>query len=637
MYQTLQNEVGVLMQRTAAGQSSPFIRGLTGQQILVLIDGIRMNNSTYRIGPNQYFNLVDPGQVDRIEIIRGAGSVMYGSDAIGGVINIVTRGADRNNAFYRRGQAIEYFSTADAGSYTRFNGEGWNGNTGVFAGASYLNVHDLDIGGEGRQPATNYDQYAGDVRIDRVVADNLLMTVALQHFEQRSVPRSDNFAPFVFTPTTVTPATAPTPRDRYFDPQQRDLAYIRFQGTDVGGFIDAFSVTGSYSRNKEGFYDGTIVGGNAGRVDTSEFDVNTGAFTMVFATDLGYAGRLTYGAEYYHDDVDAYRYRTNPNGTIVNPLPPGPQFPNDSYYERAGAFVGWDVPLTSRLSLLTGVRYENANTAGTINADSTNQLTQPTTPFDLAFDNWASSAGIVYELTPNVNLCVNFTEAFRAPNLDDLTSDNVVQQGGTDIPSLNVESEHAYIYDLGVKVDAPRFRGQAFVFWNDLRDAIVRERQGPTATNNTFIRVNNDCYIYGTEIAGEYLLANNWSAYGNFFYTFGEDLVALEPYSRIPPAQSTLGVRYRDWEHRGWIDFYTWIVDNQDRYADSNLTDARFPAFNTPGYTTYNVRLGCALGERNQHLLSLNLENITDKQYRSLGSGVEGTGFNAIFGWQYTR
>ena len=95
MFQALQNEVGVLIQSTAAGQASPFVRGLTGQQVLILIDGIRLNNSITRRGPNQYFNTIDPGMVDHIEVERGQGSVLWGSDAIGGVINVVTRGADR--------------------------------------------------------------------------------------------------------------------------------------------------------------------------------------------------------------------------------------------------------------------------------------------------------------------------------------------------------------------------------------------------------------------------------------------------------------------------------------------------------------------------------------------------------------
>jgi outer membrane cobalamin receptor len=81
---------GVFLQKTNHGGGSPFVRGFTGNQNLILIDGIRLNNAIFRYGPNQYLTLVDPQSVQKIEVIKGTGSVQYGSDALGGVINIIT-------------------------------------------------------------------------------------------------------------------------------------------------------------------------------------------------------------------------------------------------------------------------------------------------------------------------------------------------------------------------------------------------------------------------------------------------------------------------------------------------------------------------------------------------------------------
>lgn len=89
--EALMNQTGVWVQKTNHGGGSPIIRGLVGNQVLVLIDGIRLNNSTYRYGPNQYMNTIDPGLVDRIEAIRGSGSVLYGSDALGGVVQVISK------------------------------------------------------------------------------------------------------------------------------------------------------------------------------------------------------------------------------------------------------------------------------------------------------------------------------------------------------------------------------------------------------------------------------------------------------------------------------------------------------------------------------------------------------------------
>ncbi len=82
---------GVFVQKTNHGGGSPFVRGLTGNQTLIMVDGIRMNNSTFRYGPNQYLNTIDAFTINRIEVAKGTGSVQYGTDAIGGVIQVITK------------------------------------------------------------------------------------------------------------------------------------------------------------------------------------------------------------------------------------------------------------------------------------------------------------------------------------------------------------------------------------------------------------------------------------------------------------------------------------------------------------------------------------------------------------------
>jgi len=636
MARLLQNEVGVLVQHTARGQASPFVRGLTGQEVLILIDGVRLNNSIFRFGPNQYFNLIDPGQVERVEIVRGPQSVLWGSDAIGGVINVVTRSADPLAGNYASGGFTEYFSTADLASYTRAGGEAWYGNWGVFGGASYLNVHDLDRGGGlGRQPFTNYDQYAGDVKFNSLLGEDHLLTVALQHFEQQDVPRSDRFLPFVLGPP------ASTPRPTFFDPQQRDLAYVRLQGLGYNALFDAYTTTVLYGRNKEGSREIR----SATRTDLGEFDVDTIGYNLTLARDLGDLGRFTYGGDFYYDDVGASRFRFNPaTGSLVQDNPP---IPDDARYHRAGGFINWDVWLTERWSTMVGARYEMAQAHGTINAVSGTPVT-----FDRSYQDWIASVGMGYLLTAELQLVGNISEGFRAPNLDDLTTDNTVQQASRDIPSLHVQPEHSRTYEVGLKLDTPRFRGQVFQFWNDLQDKIQRQAVdaagnpvpdviGPNGTrvpgSSNFIRINSDAYIYGTEMYGEYLLPEGWSLYGNFWYTFGQDVGRGQPLSRMPPAQGIMGLRWRETNGSRWFDVYTWLVHRQDRYAPENNIDSRFPLGGTPGYATLNMRMGTRLGRGGNHRLSMTLENMTDKLYRVLGSGIDGPGFNAILGWSWIR
>ncbi len=613
MFHALQNEVGVLMQSTAAGQASPFVRGLTGQQVLILVDGIRLNNSITRRGPNQYFNTIDPGMVDHIEVVRGQGSVLWGSDAIGGVINVVTRGADTHygavHGDYSSGEFTQYYNTSNSSPYGRMNVEGWVGNTGVFAGGSFANVRDLDTGWDfGRQPGTNYQQWAGDIKFNHLLDDGQMLTVSLQHFQQDDVPRSDRFPGF---PGDLNNSNS-FGGARFFDPQQRDLAYIRYQALDPIDAIDALTVTASYHRQREVQKRG---------VPTTRFqetDVETLGVSAVAVKDLDGLGKWTSGFDWYYDDIDS------PFGGTAS----GPIVPDDAWYQRIGAFLNWDVALTDRLDAVAGVRYENINTAGTPVVAAAPVFINPN------YHDWVSQVGLVYELNHCLHLVGSISEGFRAPNLDDLMANNPnVLQAGQSVPSLDLVPERSINYELGIKTNYRRLRSQAFVFWTDIENNIVSIITAP----NTFASANQDSFVQGLEMDGEYLLEDGWSFYGNFWHTYGVNRVTDSPLSRVPPTQGILGLRWRERDLRSYFEVYTWMVRRQDRLEQvRDVTDERIPAGGTPGYATLNFRMGRTFGCCDQHHLSLSLENITDKNYLVHGSGVFGTGATARFGYRWT-
>ena len=614
MFHALQNEVGVLLQSTAAGQASPFMRGLTGQQILILVDGIRLNNSIFRRGPNQYFNTIDPGMVDHIEVLRGQGSVLWGSDAIGGTINIVTRGPDIRRGIGSGGffgtEFTQYYNTSNSSPYSRLNVEGWLGPAGVFAGGSFLNVRDLDtgFGNFPRQPGTNYQQYAGDIKFNYLLADNQMLTVSLQHFEQEDLPRSDRFPGY---PGDLNNSNTPA-KARFFDPQQRDLAYIRYQALEPLAALDALTFTASYHRQREVQTRG---------IPTTRFqetDVETVGLNIVGAKDLGRFGKWTTGVDWYYDDVDS------PFGGTAS----GPIVPDDAWYRRAGWFLNWDVALTERLAAVAGVRYESIETAGTPVVQNTPVYINP------SYDDWIGQIGLVYELNPGLHLVGSISEGFRAPNLDDLMANNpnVLQQGQS-LPSLGLVPENSINYEVGIKTDYERLRTQTFVYWIDLQDNMVSIAAAP----DTFKTANQDSFIQGVEFDGELLLRDGWAMYGNFWYTYGINLVTDSPLSRVPPTQGILGLRWRDPELRSYFAVYTWLVRRQDRLEQvRDITDERIPPGGTPGYATLNMRVGHTFGRCDQHRVSLSLENITDQPYLVHGSGVYGTGFTARFGYAWT-
>lgn len=614
MFHALQNEVGVLLQSTAAGQASPFIRGLTGQQVLILVDGIRLNNSVFRRGPNQYFNTIDPGMVDHIEVLRGQGSVLWGSDAIGGTINVVTRGADASRGMccgdYFTREFTQYYNTSNSSPYSRLNVEGWIGPAGVAAGGSFMNVCNLDTGFDDftRQPGTDYQQYAGDIKFNYLLDESRMLTFSFQHFEQEDLPRSDTYPGFPLDRGSLNTYS----NARFFDPQQRDLTYLRYQALDpLSGSLDALTFTASYHRQRESLTRG---------IPTTRFqetDVETVGLQAVASKDLETFGKWTTGIDWYYDDVDS------PFGGAAS----GPVIPDDAWYRRAGWFLNWDVALTERLEATAGVRYETIETAGTPVVAKVPVFINPT------YDDLLGQAGLVYELTPCWHLVGSISEGFRAPNLDDLmaSNPNVLQQGQS-LPSLGLTPEHSINYEVGLKTDLKRLRAQTFVYWIDLQDNMV----SITAAPNTFETANQDSLIQGIEFDGEFLLDRGWALYGNFWYTFGKNLVTQAPLSRVPPMQGILGLRFRDPGLRSYFAIYTWMSDQQDRLdLVRDVTDERIPLGGTPGFATLNMRCGRSFGSADQHRLSLSLENITDQPYQVHGSGVLGTGFTARLGYAW--
>ncbi|HOB99919.1 MAG TPA: TonB-dependent receptor plug domain-containing protein, partial [Verrucomicrobiota bacterium] len=173
--EALREQPSVMLQKTGHGQSSPYLRGFTGFRTLMLIDGIRLNNSTYRDGPNQYWSTIDVYSLDRLEVVRGPSSVLYGSDAVGGTVNAITRGRrDDGSGFDWNGGALYRFSSAEDShtAHPEVSAQ-YNEKLGVHVGGSYKSFGDLrGGGGVGRQPKTGYDEYDFDAKAEYFLAPN---------------------------------------------------------------------------------------------------------------------------------------------------------------------------------------------------------------------------------------------------------------------------------------------------------------------------------------------------------------------------------------------------------------------------------------------------------------------------------
>jgi outer membrane cobalamin receptor len=192
----LRGEAGVFVQQTTPGQAAPIIRGLIGSSILMLVDGMRLNTAFFRSAPNQYFALVDPYNVDRLEVVRGAGSTLYGSDAMGGVLNVITPiPRFTTDQWQLHGRALEQFVSADTYWVSRLSLQGGRIGVAMSGGFTYQDHNDLRGGGDtGVQRSSGYDVYAGNGTLS-LERSNQDLLFSFQYLQQPKTRGSTSWCP----------------------------------------------------------------------------------------------------------------------------------------------------------------------------------------------------------------------------------------------------------------------------------------------------------------------------------------------------------------------------------------------------------------------------------------------------------
>ncbi len=624
----LLREPGVLLQKTGPGQSSPFIRGFTGFRTLLMIDGIRLNNSVFREGPNQYLSTVDAYSIDHVELLRGPSSSLWGSDAIGGAVNAITAKSEVLDDW--AGRWVMRWSSAERALFNRVEFE--TGQTGVYAlkgGISDKDYGDIRAGdGTGNQPGTSFDEQDFDARLDLPQGDGAQLTFVAQRVRQDNVPR---------THTTIDAipfeGTAPgTELFRDLD-QQRDLVYGRLTWDHDGGLYDEGRVTLSWQRQQE-LQQRLRTGG---KYDESGFDVATTGLQIEFESDTG-GGLLTWGVEGYHDSVDSFR-NDSTNGTLTLANIQGP-VGDDASYDTLGLFVQdelvsgpWETTLGLRWSRASAraERVDNPNVPG---AD-------PATPGNiLAVDeHWQALTGstrVLRRLGEGLNVFAGLAQGFRAPNLSDLTSE--LTDSGIESPTPDLDPEHYLQFEVGAKLERDAWNGELVLFHTWVRDMIVRSPTGQFLGGLPVLVKSNvgDGRLYGVEARAAWEASREVTAFASA--TWNDGLVdqfdpagneVSEPFDRTLPLTLVLGATWRPADCAWWWQADTLIAAKADKLSLKDQTDLqRIPPGGTPSYGVLGLRAGRALSPTTT--LTVALENLLDENYRIHGSGVNEPGRSLV-------
>ena len=649
----LRYEPGVFVQKTAHAQGSAFVRGLTGQQTLLMFDGIRLNNSTYRQGPNQYFFTLDAQTIDSIVVRRGGASTRYGSDAIGGVIAAQPLRAPAVTAGQRRIAPSVTLSgaTADESVGGRLQLAWSQGRQlRVLAGVGGRRVGELEGSGvllspetgepaqvpmmrpDGRtQAGTGFDELTFDGRVDARGHPKDRLSVAVYGYRQFDAPRTDQ----------CPAAYAPFDECLRYEEQFRTLAYAAFDTKRVGA-LKRLRLTASWQQQHE-----------RKRLDrpssfvqhTGRDSVQTLGLSLVGSTKpirLNSSLRLKgqFGADHYADSVASKAWTELTDLEVLVERSRG-QYLDGSRYAQGGVFIDLELAWKRRLSFLAGGR------AAWALAQADADLTSGSQAVDATWMPVTGHAGLRFTISRLDALNLSLDRSFRAPNLDDLTSRQFTGPG-FQFENAALGPEVAHSVELGWTRRARDLEWDLWGFRTELDGAIVRHPRAPedcppetpgcqaSWTRFQLINAPDPSFIYGLEGGLMVRIADHWRLRTTAAWARGDgpnpallnqasaaDTRQRVPLSRIPPLNGTLDLRWRPDARRGpYAGFALRGAALQDQLALSDVSDERIPTGGTPGFVVADLRLGYRV--HRGLIAGIVVENLTDQIYRYHGSAVNG-------------
>lgn len=628
--EALRNTPGVMIQKTTHGHGSPYIRGFTGRQNLLLVDGVRVNNSTFRRGPVQYWNTVDSSAINRLELVKGQGSVLYGSDAVGGTLNTLTRSSNF------REYATEWFNESSLGYRVDTNSRsqvgrvetafGQGGHWGLLLGVSAKDFGDIKDAAIGRMKNTGYKELDLDLRLDFALSADISMTLAHHHVDQDDVWRWHSTiynSGWTHGSHVTTPGTY---NARILD-QERSLTYLKLAGGEGGGLMKRWSAVLSFQKSQDSQFQDR----SPADIRWQSIDLETWGLAVQMESEIG-AGDLLYGLDYYHDCVDSWGARTGKDPRSQRPIA------DDSSYDLFGVFAQYRwTPFIClpKLETTLGVRYTHADAqlGKTYDSATGNDISA-----DKSWDNWVFSGRALYDINDCWNLFAGVSQGFRAPNLNDLSGNLTTRSGLTSLGSLDLEPEKFITYEIGGRCRIERFRFSASAYYTEIESVIT----GVPATlgSDTIVTANGqDGYVYGVEAEAGIGFGENWEFTLQASWQEGQtssDLFIGGPQeddyiSRLAPLMGSASLRWSNSGNRLWVEGRVSAAAEADKLSARDQSDTqRIPTGGTPSYVIASIYAGWKATEN--LFLTLGLENLTDEDYRIHGSGQNEAGINATLG-----
>ena len=669
----------IRIQKSQGGGGSPVLRGFEANRVLLVVDGVRMNNAIYRSGHLQNAITVDPHNIERVEIVFGSSSVGYGSDALGGVIHYYTKSPEINSGNMFSHEFSSSFNTANSSSVNNLTTSLSFKKWGSITSFSYSNFGDI-LSGKNRshnysewgltnfysennrnnyspspvynsnpnlQKNTGYNQYDLFQKFSIRLPQNMLLNLNLQYSSSSDVPRYDKLSEIKNGNLKFS--------EWYYGPQKRLFISPQLKFFLGKSWLKKGTITGAFQKIQE-----SRVNRKFDELTRFYFNekVNALSLNTDFSGDSGSNISFSYGFELSHNSIDSNAFSKDlvinnqrildliNSNTIPSRYPDG----GSSYSSYAGYF-NFIYELSERLTFNAGLRVTSTLLKAKWN-DST-RVNKLLSSLNLKKEALTGTIAMTYLLQEKWKLSSLISSGFRNPNIDDIGKVRE-NSGFLLVPNSFLKPEYAYTFDAGIifsenSNNFASLRG----YYTLVSRHIVRSDFsifGDTTTESLETIIYNgdevitqanknlgNRFIYGLSSEFSYQLSKNFNSQFNITFTKGNKDYSAGPMPSIPPLFGSFYFNYESPKITAQINWkfsaskspfeYSWGGEDgldETPITNFNATDEREKYAGGPKWNTLSLSSQYRFTEKTK--LKFGVTNIFDTHYRTFASGISSEG-----------
>jgi len=647
----------VFVQKSQLGGGSPMIRGFAANSVLIVVDGIRMNNAIFRSGNLQSVVLIDPNILKRTEVLYGPGTVAYGSGALGGVMSFdfVKPELSRDGDLLVEGAAFARFASANLEKTGHFHLNLGGQKFSSLTSLTYSNFDDLITGNNrtedfpdfGKRPwfvvrQDSKDSVVTNGNVNKQVFSGYNQVNFLQKFKYRIKDQTDLIYSFYYTTSSDIPRYDrlivedsfgnPESAEWYYGPQKWMIHALEITDYQAAKLYDGISTKLSYqaieeSRNDRKFNTADL------RNRTEEVDVAT--FNIDFQKEIGIDQALHYGVEVVYNSVRSTALSRNINDGRTSLA--STRYPDGGSETGYGAlYTGYDAA-AGRFNFSAGLRYDYSILNSRF--EDTTFYNFPFEEIDLKNGALSGSLGAIWQ-----NQAWRFSglvsSGFRSPNVDDIGKVFDSEPGNVVVPNPDLGPEYSYNFEASFSRNfADRVEIKGTIFYSLLRDAVVRRNfqvngqdsiiyDGVPSRVQALVNVGR-AYVWGYSLDLAIEFSSSLGLKSTLADTEGRDQAEQIPIRHTTPVFGQTSLVYRKGKFQGRLMF---------RYSGSRAYEDLPPSeqnktflYTSDGSLAWNT-INVMASYRINSIIQVNgaIENVLNKHYRPYSSGISAPGRNVV-------